>query len=67
MGSADAAVSGGFKDAGYTLIAQDDCWATRNATTGALQGDAVRFPHVSELGAYMHARGLTFGMYTAEG
>ena len=55
MGQADAAVSGGFRDAGYTIIAMDDCWAARERDSqGKLIPDPGRFPSgMKALGDYV--------------
>lgn len=63
---ADALVSSGLRDAGYRYVIVDDCWAapTRDAS-GRLQADPVRFPSgMASLGAYLHQRGLLFGIYS---
>jgi alpha-galactosidase len=66
---ADAMVSGGWRDAGYTYLSLDDCWqATERAPNGSIVPDATRFPSgMKALGDYIHSRGLRFGMYTAMG
>lgn len=42
----DKMVAGGFRDAGYTYITLDDCWAEkrRDPLTGKLVPDRTRFP-----------------------
>jgi alpha-galactosidase len=69
MDTADTFVSKGLKDAGYTYVNMDDCWAktSRNAQ-GDLEADPVRFPHgISYVADYVHSRGLKFGIYTSAG
>ena len=45
MSQADAAVQHGFRDAGYTIIAMDDCWLEKERDqNGKLIGDLNRFP-----------------------
>src|SRR5204863_6046837 len=47
----------------------DDCWMThaRNAA-GDLVADPTRFPHgMAWLGAYLHGKGLKFGIYEDAG
>ena len=64
---ADALVSSGLRDLGYTFVNLDDVWAAdqRNAT-GHIVADPRRFPSGAEsLGQHLHARGLRFGLYTA--
>jgi alpha-galactosidase len=66
---ADAFVSKGLKDVGYTYVNIDDCWALpqRNAQ-GNLVPDPARFPSgIKALADYVHARGLKFGIYTSAG
>jgi alpha-galactosidase len=69
MDTADALVSSGLRDVGYRYVNVDDCWeaATRDAD-GRLAADPVAFPSgIAALAAYVHARGLKFGLYTAAG
>jgi alpha-galactosidase len=66
---ADAFVSKGLRDVGYTYVNIDDCWALpqRNAQ-GNLVPDPARFPSgIKALADYVHARGLKFGIYTSAG
>ncbi|UOX89599.1 carbohydrate-binding protein [Amycolatopsis sp. FBCC-B4732] len=68
-GIADIFVSKGLKDAGYTYVNIDDCWAlpSRNAA-GDLVPDPARFPHgIKALADYVHGKGLKFGIYTSAG
>jgi hypothetical protein len=66
----DALVSGGFLSAGYTGIHADDCWEQKEPqrdANGNLVPNATRFPEgMSALGDYMHVKGASFGLYTAE-
>jgi alpha-galactosidase len=67
--TADAMVSRGLRDAGYRYVNLDDCWEapTRDAA-GRLQADPQTFPSgITALAAYLHARGLKLGIYTAAG
>ncbi|GAC66552.1 glycoside hydrolase family 27 protein [Gordonia soli] len=63
---ADALVSSGMRDSGYDYVVVDDCWsATDRASDGTLQADRERFPSgMAALGAYLHERGLKFGLYS---
>ncbi|GAB38139.1 MULTISPECIES: glycoside hydrolase family 27 protein [Gordonia] len=63
---ADALVSSGLRDAGYKYVIVDDCWAApQRDASGRLQADPVRFPSgMAALGAYLHERGLLFGIYS---
>lgn len=62
---ADALVSTGLRDAGYRYVVVDDCWAAPDRdAAGRLRADPVRFPSgMAALGAYLHERGLKFGIY----
>jgi len=67
--TADALVSTGLRDSGYTYVNIDDCWmaGTRDAQ-GRLQPDPVRFPGgISGVATYVHARGLKLGIYSSAG
>lgn len=59
----DKMVAGGFRDAGYTYIALDDCWAEkrRDPLTGKLVPDRTRFPRgMKALADYV---GLCYSLY----
>jgi len=65
-GIADAMVSSGMKDAGYTYLIIDDLWAaaTRDSN-GLLQPDSLKFPNgMKALADYMHSAGLKLGIYS---
>ena len=80
---ADAMVSSGMRDAGYTHVMMDDGWTTcaerdhryycLNATggrgdDGKLVADPTSFPSgIKALADYIHAKGLQFGIYTSIG
>ncbi|MDF0530530.1 glycoside hydrolase family 27 protein [Tsukamurella sp. 8F] len=66
---ADALVSSGLAGAGYRTVTVDDCWfAPTRAPDGSLRADPSRFPSgMAALGAYLHARGLRFGLYESPG
>ncbi|GAA3450926.1 NPCBM/NEW2 domain-containing protein [Dactylosporangium matsuzakiense] len=67
--TADAMVSTGLRDSGYTYVDIDDCWmaATRDSQ-GRLQPDPVRFPGgIAAIATYVHARGLKLGIYSSAG
>ena len=63
--AADAMVASGMRTAGYRYVVVDDCWfVPLRTSSGALQPDPTRFPHgMAALAAYVHARGLKFGIY----
>jgi len=67
--TADALVSTGLREAGYTYVNIDDCWmaSTRDAQ-GRLRPDPTRFPGgIKALADYVHARGLKLGIYESAG
>jgi alpha-galactosidase len=65
---ADAMVSTGMKDAGYTYINIDDCWHGERDTQGFIQPDVKRFPSgMKALADYIHSKGLKMGIYSDAG
>ncbi|CAN3977778.1 NPCBM/NEW2 domain-containing protein [Kitasatospora purpeofusca] len=68
-GIADLFVARGLKDAGYTYVNLDDCWALpQRDATGNLVPDPVRFPNgLKALADYVHDKGLKFGLYSTAG
>ena len=69
-GMADAMASSGLAAFGWKYVNIDDGWASvaRNATTNELVADAALFPSgMASLAAYIHARNLSFGIYTDRG
>jgi len=69
MRAADALLSQGLAQLGYTYVIADDCWTReRNAYTGRLVPDPVAFPGgMQPVADYLHSRGLKFGLYTDRG
>ena len=66
--TADAMVSSGLKDAGYELVALDDCWQAPHRVGGRVVADPQLFPSgIKALAAYVHDRGLKLGLYSAIG
>lgn len=64
-GIADAFVTSGLKDAGYTYINIDDCWHGQRDADGFIQADPKKFPSgIKALADYVHARGLKLGIYS---
>jgi alpha-galactosidase len=58
----------GMKDAGYQYIVIDDCWQGGRDRAGNIVADASKFPSgIKALGDYIHAKGLSFGIYTDAG
>ena len=66
---ADLFVTRGLRDAGYTYVNLDDCWALPNRDgAGNLVPDPVRFPNgIKAVADYVHGKGLKFGIYTSAG
>jgi alpha-galactosidase len=67
---ADAFVSAGLKDAGYTYVNIDDTWSNKagRATDGSLQADPAKFPDgISAVADHVHAAGLKLGIYGDRG
>jgi alpha-galactosidase len=66
--TADALVATGLRAAGYQYVVIDDCWQGARAADGAIRPDPARFPSgMRALAAYVHARGLKFGLYSDAG
>lgn len=66
--TADAMVSTGLKDAGYSFLNLDDCWQVERDAQGEIVPDATRFANgMKSLGDYVHEKGLGFGVYTCAG
>ena len=76
--SADAMVSTGLIDHGYSYINIDDCWAVKSDSKDpALTGEPYdkdgyinsngRFPDMASMTSYIHSLGLKAGIYTSPG
>jgi alpha-galactosidase len=76
--AADAMVSTGLLDHGWSYINIDDCWMVRPNSQDLLLGGAPRdrngminsngkFPDMKSLSDYVHAKGLKFGIYSSPG
>jgi alpha-galactosidase len=66
--TADAMVSSGMKDAGYTYINIDDCWHGERDSLGFIHEDPKRFPSgMKALADYIHSKGLKMGIYSDAG
>ncbi|MDX5985188.1 glycoside hydrolase family 27 protein [Sphingomonas echinoides] len=63
---ADAMVSTGLRDAGYTYVNIDDGWQGVRGADGQIRPNA-KFPDMKALADYVHARGLKFGLYSSPG
>jgi alpha-galactosidase len=64
--AAEALVSTGMKDAGYTYVVIDDSWQGSRDSQGVLHPDS-RFPDMKALADFVHAKGLKFGLYSSPG
>lgn len=66
--SADALVSSGLRDAGYTYIVLDDCWHGERDSVGFIHENPVAFPSgMKALADYVHSKGLKLGIYSDAG
>jgi alpha-galactosidase len=63
---ADALVSSGMRDAGYVYVNVDDGWQGKRDAQGFIHGNS-QFPDMKALGAYLHSKGLKFGIYSSPG
>jgi alpha-galactosidase len=63
---ADAMVSSGMRDAGYTYINIDDTWEGQRDANGAIQTNN-KFPDMKALADYVHGKGLKIGIYSSPG
>ena len=67
--AADAMVTSGLKDLGFSYIVIDDIWqGGRDSVSGLLYPDPERFPSgIRALADYVHGKGLKFGIYSDAG
>jgi len=66
---ADAMVTSGMRDAGYTYLVLDDAWmASERDADGRLVADPNKFPGgMKAIGDYIHSKGLKYGIYQDRG
>ena len=64
--AADAMVSSGLINHGWTYINIDDCWEGGRDTNGNIIPNA-KFPDMKALTDYVHAKGLKIGIYSSPG
>lgn len=66
---ADAMVTSGMRDAGYTYLVLDDAWmAPERDQDGRLVADPNKFPSgMKAIGDYIHSKGLKYGIYQDRG
>jgi alpha-galactosidase len=62
--AADAMVTSGMKDAGYTYINIDDTWEGQRDPNGFIQPNG-KFPDMKALADYVHSKGLKLGIYSS--
>jgi alpha-galactosidase len=63
---ADALVSSGMRDAGYSYLNIDDTWEGVRDAQGNLQSNH-KFPDMKALADYVHSKGLKLGIYSGPG
>jgi alpha-galactosidase len=63
---ADAMVSSGMRDAGYTYINIDDGWEGTRDAHGLIRSNS-KFPDMKALADYVHKKGLKLGIYSTPG
>ncbi len=64
QGVADTMVSSGMAAVGYQYVNLDDCWMNGRDANGNLQWNSTKFPSgIPALAAYVHGKGLKFGIY----
>jgi len=63
---ADAMVSTGMRDAGYTYINIDDTWEGDRDAQGNIQTNS-KFPDMKALADFVHSKGLKLGIYSSPG
>ena len=64
--AADAMVSSGLINHGWTYINIDDCWEAGRDAEGNVQSNQ-KFPDMKALTAYVHSKGLKIGLYSSPG
>jgi alpha-galactosidase len=65
--NADALVSTGLRDLGYTFVNVDGSWEGERDANGVLQPNPRKFKDMKELGSYIHSKGLKYGVYSSPG
>jgi alpha-galactosidase len=64
--AADAMVSSGLINHGWTYVNIDDCWQGKRDAQGEILTNP-RFPDMKALAAYVHSKGLKIGIYSSPG
>ena len=63
---AEAMVSSGMRDAGYTYINIDDTWEGERDASGNIHTNK-KFPDMKALADFVHSKGLKIGIYSSPG
>jgi len=63
---AEAMVSSGMRDAGYTYVNIDDTWEGERDGTGVIHSNS-KFPDMKALADFVHSKGLKIGIYSSPG
>jgi alpha-galactosidase len=63
---AEAMVSSGMREAGYTYINIDDTWEGERDAQGVIHPNA-KFPDMKALADFVHSKGLKLGIYSSPG
>jgi alpha-galactosidase len=63
---AEAMVSSGMRDAGYTYINIDDTWEGERDSSGVIHTNS-KFPDMKALADFVHSKGLKIGIYSSPG
>ena len=63
---AEAMVSSGMRDAGYTYINIDDTWEGERDSSGIIHTNS-KFPDMKALADFVHSKGLKIGIYSSPG
>src|SRR6195256_4376594 len=63
---AEAMVSSGMRDAGYSYINIDDTWEGERDSSGIIHSNS-KFPDMKALADFVHSKGLNIGIYSSPG
>jgi alpha-galactosidase len=63
---AEAMVSSGMRDAGYTYVNIDDTWEGDRDSSGVIHTNS-KFPDMKALADFVHSKGLKIGIYSSPG
>src|SRR5207248_3456148 len=63
---AEAMVSSGMRDAGYTNINIDDTWEGERDSSGVIHTNS-KLPDMKALADFVHSKGLKIGIYSSPG